>query len=633
MIRARLARARPGWGAVWLAPAALAALVTGYLAWGAWVSAADQHWFAPPLAWWRAALQPDRIGVPLVFLALWLLVLLGYWWPRRRHPQAIGLTVAVAMVLIGGVLASAALAPCRGGQAASGVANWVLDLYVGNPPSFPLGGCTTPALAFQVGAPVCLGATLTGAITAASVLWREPLDRLRARAVRDAIVVTGLDPLTMPLLQELARTHRRSSIVVIEPDSGHPLLADARATGAKVMVAPPASARILLPVLAGRRGCELSYLYALGQDVRENETVLEAARSIVRNCQPDPQRQPHLVARIDDPRHADHWRGEHTGTADLWFEDALSPLEATARTLVNRVFGTGARRLVLCGDSPPALAILLELARRAWELRELVRAAQDGQARPTACPWPAPADRQLLAPLPLRQVILLDERAADLRREYQATAPAPAVSAGPDVLAEPASWRHQLLVMLDALAPAPVPETVVVITDSRPDDSMHAAGRVARLHPRIPLFVLTASGAPPPRPIFDRLWPFQLALLVDGRPPEDTWTRVARHWHECYRLSHPPVPGEPRKLTSRPWAELDEFIRQDNILQLRSVLGEVAKRGRHWLPTRAVPPGSFIELTGADLAAVAQAEHTRWFQRRQGPAGYRTGRRPAGRTG
>ena len=599
-----------------MVPALLAAGVTGYLAWGAWVSAADQRWFSVPLAWWRAPLQPGSIAVPLVFLALWLVALIGYWWPRRLQPQAIGLTAAVAMVLIGGVLTSAALTPCRG-RSASGVAGWVLDLYVGNPPSFPLGRCTTPALAFQVGAPVCLGAALTGALTAASVLWREPLNRLRARAVSDAIVLTGLDALTIPLLQHMAQTRRRSSIVVIEPDSSHPRLAEARATGAKVMVADPASPRILLPVLAGRRGCALSYLYALREDVRDNEAILESARSILRNYQPDPERQPHLVARIDDPRHADHWRGEQSGTSGRWFEDALSPLEATACTLVNEVFRTGARRLLLCGDSPPALAILLELARRAWERGELRQAADDGQAAyqaayqaacravagdgtwPAAGTWPVREDRQLLAPLPVRQVILLDERAGDLRREYQATSPPAAVAAAPDVQAEPASWRDHLLAMADAMPPATAAETVVIITDSRPGQSMHQAGRVARLHPGIPLFVLTPDGAGLNRPIFDRLRPFQLALLVDGAAPEDTWTRVARHWHECYRLSHPPVPGEPRTLTSRPWGELDEFLRQDNVLQLRSVLAEVAQRGRQWMPG---PCGPARQLHRADRA-------------------------------
>ena len=94
------------------------------------------------------------------------------------------------------------------------------------------------------------------------MLWLEPLGRMRARLVWDVTVFTGLDALTLPLLQQLARTRRPGSIVVIEPDGSHPLLAGARATGARIMVADPASPRILLPVLAGRSGCALRYLYA-----------------------------------------------------------------------------------------------------------------------------------------------------------------------------------------------------------------------------------------------------------------------------------------------------------------------------------------------------------------------------------
>ncbi len=115
----------------------------------------------------------------------------------------------------------------------------MLDLYVGNPPSFPIGACHPPlSLAYQLGGPVCLGATLVGALTAATVLWRQPLDRLRARMVRDATIFTGLDTMTMPLLRRLAQTSRAASIVVIEPDASHPLLDEARATGAHVMSRP-----------------------------------------------------------------------------------------------------------------------------------------------------------------------------------------------------------------------------------------------------------------------------------------------------------------------------------------------------------------------------------------------------------
>ena len=207
MVRARLPRIGAGRRIAWLAPAAAGAAVTVYLAWGAWVSATDPGWLRASAAWWRTALQPGALRVPLVFVALWLLALVSYWWPRRLQPQLVGITTVVTMVVIGGVLTGAALMPCRAGQTPSAAVGDVLDLYVGNPPSFPMGVCRPPLpLAYQLGGPVCLGATLTGALTVATVLWRQPVDRLRARLVRDATIVTGLDSMTIPLLRRLAQT-------------------------------------------------------------------------------------------------------------------------------------------------------------------------------------------------------------------------------------------------------------------------------------------------------------------------------------------------------------------------------------------------------------------------------------------
>ena len=85
----------------------------------------------------------------------------------------------------------------------------------------------------------------------------------------------------------------------------------------------------------------------------------------------------------------------------------------------------------------------------------------------------------------------------------------------------------------------------MVVADALSERGMHEAGRVARLHPEIPVFMLTSDGAGTTGAIFDLLHPFQRALLVAGEVPEDSWTRVARHWHECYRLSHPPDAAEP----------------------------------------------------------------------------------------
>src|SRR6202012_3227317 len=445
-------------------------------------------------------------------------------------------------------------------------------LYVGNPPAAYGSGNVCPGqapLALQLGQIICLGATLIGVVGAAATLWREPLSRLKARFVKDATIFTGLDSLTMPLLRKLAETGRPNRIVVIEPDSNHPLLEDARATRAHVMVGNPAAERILLPIIAGWRGCALSYVYALRTDLNENEAVLDAVAAILtrRYRRPDPERQAPPVARIDDPRHADHWRGGHSGISSHWFADALCPHESTASALADRILQTGARQLLLCGDSTLALATLLELGHRARERHELTVAAHpslngDGPA-----------------PSPLDQITLLNPRANDLRREFVATSSVTATDAMPTVVELTGRWQDQLLPLLDGLPEAIVAESAVAIVDGLTEDTMHEAGRVARLHPGLPVFVLTSDGAGMSDAIFDRLHPFQRALLVDGEVPEDVWTRMARHWHECYRLSHPPAAGEPPAPGRRPWPELDDFLRQDNILQLRSIMTAVVERG------------------------------------------------------
>lgn len=604
--------------AVWLVPALLAAGLTGFLAWGAWVSAHDPRWIYLGHMWWRAWLQSDNDEASVTLLTLWFAALACYWWPRRLQPQLVGLTTVVAMVLIGAVLGIASLTPCRGGQTKTAVVAWLLGLYVGNPPSvYQTNSCPgPPPLALQMAEIICLAATLIGATAVAAVLWREPLGRLRARLVRDAVIFTGLDAMTLPLLQLLAGTGRPASIVVIEPESGHPLLDDARATGARVMIGQPASRRVLLPIIAGGRGCALRRVYALREDVPENEAVLVTVKEILDRYRPDPEKQPHLVARIDDPRHADHWRGWHVGASSHCFEDALSAYETTACLLAERIYHTGSAQLMLCGDSTLALAVLRELARRAWEHAELVHAATLGSAaRPPGLDLDGDG-RRSPAPLALQRVVLLDERAEDLRREYLATSPSTMTTSLPAVRAEPRAWDGELLALLDDMAPDRAAATTVVVADTLTEHGKHEAGRVARLHPGVPVFVLASDGPGRSGAIFDMLQPFQRAFLVDGQVPEDVWTRVARHWHECYRLSHPPLPDEPRPVTGRPWADLDAFIQQDNILQIRSIMAAVADRGRRWVPGRSVPPGSFIELTDRELEEVAHVEHTRWYDRR-----------------
>jgi hypothetical protein len=371
------------------------------------------------------------------------------------------------------------------------------------------------------------------------------------------------------------------------------------------------------PVIRGWRGCALNYLYALHQDAAENEAVLTADQDILKRHDPGPARQPRLVARIGSPRPAGHRRGERGGTSNQWPGDALSPPESTACALVNQVLGTGKRRILLCGDDTLALEVLLELAHRCRQRRG--PAAASGPAADPDAAAPDLAAGHAIGPDPVGHITLLDPRAADLQREFFATCPRSVARALPAMDVSDLAWLDGLLATLDGMAPAEAADTIVVITDDFTDASMREAGRAARLHPGIPVFVPSWDGAglTGDQPVFGRLQPFQRALLVDGTAPEDTWTRIARRWHERYRLRHPAVAGQASAVSRREREELDEFVRQDNVLQLRSVMAAVAAHGRRWAPSRAVPPGSIVELTAGELRAVTEAEHTRWYQRRR----------------
>jgi len=615
------ASGQAGWHRhAWVVPATLAATAIGLLCWGAWVYGYDPRWLDGSTAWWRPVLATSQNWTLVGTTALFVAALSVYWWPRRRDQVPIGLIVVVVLVLVAAVLGTASYVPCRGEMSTAGITFWILQLYVGQPPNMiyqsvtPGAACIgQPPLALQLGQIDGLGATLIGALAVGAVLWRKPVDRLQSRFAREATVFTGLSTLTVPLLKRLAAAARSPrAIIVIEPDKNNPLLEEARLTGARVVIGDPASPPLLRPIISALRGCALTHLYALRDEVADNDAVIAAAANILSRYQPGQDRQPHLVALVDDPRHAEHWRGAHSGTSDGWFVDALSSAESTARGLVSRVLRTQPRHVLVCGDSTLTLAILLELARRAWEQAELVKAANAGRLTEPDLP-PAP---DTPAALPLEQVALLDLRSPDIWREYLASAPRAIVNSLPGVAAHPVRWRDHLLRILDAMDRAEASETVAIITESPPGSGVHEAGRVARLHPETPVFVLASSGDGMGGAIFDLLHPFEPGLLVEGVVPEDTWTRVARHWHECYRLSHPLPPGHPRGSARVPWSDLDPFLRQDNILQLRSILAATRARGRRWAPVHLVPPGSIVELSEEDLTEITRAEHTRWQRRR-----------------
>ncbi len=606
---------------IWLLPAALTGAAISLLCWGAWVYGYDPTWLSGSYSWWRPVMRNDQDWTLVATMALLLTSLTVYWWPRRRDRIPIGLITVVVLVLVTATLGTASYVPCRGHLSTAGVTFWILQMYVGQPPSIyqsvgiPAAACGgAPPLGLQLGQIDGLGATLIGAIAVASLLWRKPLDRLQSRFAYDVTIFTGLSALTIPLLRRLAEEARSPrAIIVIEPDEKNPLLEEARLAGVRVVIGKPESSHILRPIIFSVRGCALTHLYALADKVADNEAVIAEAGHILGRYKDkaDPNRQPHLIALIDDPRHADHWRGARSSNWDVWFEDALSSAETTARGLVDQVLRKQPRHLLVCGDSTLTVPILVELARRAWEQAELVKALGVSlEAEPDLMPADAPSL------LPIDDVLLVDLRSRDIKREYLRSAPGAVLRSLPDVVAIPVEWRGDLQDRLDAMDPAQARETAVIIAEGPAGAGVHEAGRIARLRQETSVFVLAASGHAKSGAIFDLLHPFEPGLLVNGDVPEDTWTRVARHWHECYRLSHPLPPGHEKEAARLPWPHLAPFLRDDNILALRSILTAVAKRGRQWTPVHLVREGSVIELSERELTEIAMDEHERWVNRR-----------------
>ena len=590
----------------WVLPAAATVLLVAALAWAAVASAHDQAWLDGPPAW-RHALRPAAHWTLPVLVVLWAGALALYWWPRRHHRLPIALAALLSMVVVGVTLAEASFLPCAGGQApVIAPQSWVLALFTGQmEPRFGGAACPgAPPLAMQLARVVCVAATFIGVAAAAAVLWRTEIDRLKTRFVGELTVMTGLDEMTVALLGRLVAESGQGKVVLVEADPNHPLLEEARATGARVFIADPGRAGTLRPVLTHLGRPAVRQVFALHPGAHDNDTILAGVRQALRQVRQRTEHDPHVVARIDDPRHADTWRGDHIGAHQLWLEDALSPYETTAVFAVRAVLAHRARTLVLCGDTTLALAILIEAARSAWERRELREAAEAG-GQPGSGPG---------AGFP--GIMVMADRAGDLQREFCATAAPQLGAALPEIKITTGHWRGRLLRYLDTQSAAEAAACVVVITDVPSPENTHEAGRVARLHPSTVVYAQSVDDAGDAGVVFDRLHHFRRGFLVDGALPADTWTRLARHNHECYRLRWPVPAGSPRESARRPWDDLDEFFRAENIRQVRQVLSSAVYLGRQWRPLRAVPPGSAVEFTGSELVMIARTEHDRWCARR-----------------
>ena len=177
---------------LWVVPASVGAAAVAFLGWGAWRAGYDPGWLAHEHGLWATVLQPGQSWALLVVVP-WLMALLVCRWPRRvlwrRVPM--GLVIVAGTVVLTAVLGTASYVPCRNGLSAIGVAFWVLQLFLGqSAPVYPgtavCTGLAPPAL--QLAELAGLGATVLGALTVGSALWRPPVEQLRSLLARNVTV-------------------------------------------------------------------------------------------------------------------------------------------------------------------------------------------------------------------------------------------------------------------------------------------------------------------------------------------------------------------------------------------------------------------------------------------------------------
>src|SRR5690606_7731040 len=98
-------------------------------------------------------------------------------------------------------------------------------------------------------------------------------------------------------------------------------------------------------------------------------------------------------------------------------------------------------------------------------------------------------------------------------------------------------------------------------------------------------------------------------------PPEDSWAELARHQHTMYLAASGTDPRPARRPWGEPWTDpeerLPEFIREDNVRQLRALLTGLPnlETGLIWVPYDGTPGDA---LNASEIDVLAESEHFRW---------------------
>lgn len=562
--------------------------------------------------WIHSSLQPDAWWTPLVF-AVALGSTIRLVWILRRHTGAsLSYTAGVILVATTGLLAAPTYASCVGNQSQVWTPiSWTLGLFAGNVAD-PFDGCGSALpLAIQISRLTAAFTTLLALAAVAATAFRNQIDRVALGLARQIILIVGLNDLSPRFIEAAIREHGAdSTIVILTSDPSNPQVDAARQQGARVIIGDATDSSVvrslLLRINSRSRVNILKSAYILTSEpsvtvsVAANLAAVGTTRRIDRSA-------PRVVARIDDPTHAEYWRRRQVDNRLSVLTDTIGVYQVTAQNVVDEALAYGARRIVIVGGSQLAVAILDELNQHERE-RTVTHGGQ-------------PAIKRILIS-PSAEALVADHlRHQSWRSAEEPTSLTQTITEAPSVSAiEP-----------HLLSSAYATVVIVALPPSEHCDRLTA--QVAIQFPDTPVLQLSdAVQGVAPFNLLRNVTRFGTTLVasrvINGRRvpviPEDGWARIARRLHERYLDTTNARAIE--KPSQFPWDELSDFFRESNIRRVLTALDIGVRAGRSWIASetgvRASQP-----LTYAEIKDWAHVEHESW-RRYYISHGWRLGPRP-----
>jgi hypothetical protein len=438
---------------------------------------------------------------------------------------------------------------------------------------------------------------LSTVIAALLQLFHTRIHLLRARLNRGHIVVCGLHPRRLGLVEALRR--RRKKVVVLMPEAHAEGVARCRYAGAVVVTGYAIDGWLLGRVHLRRAKA----LLALSPDDETNIRAALLARQVPR------RRQDGLLKCVVEVSDVDLRQQlaqlNFGGWADNPFDlELINPFDIAAHVL-------WAEAIRLCGDHMPRRLLVVGLGRLGEAL--VLRAArewliEEGEDRGTPRRHIAIVDREA----PQRERHLRDAhsfvgQACDLARltvDVQDSAFArglPGLCAGTDAVdAAFVCLENEVSGLLAALVLSQEPKlkatpTLLQIAGKEGLAMKIGHGEGARIHPvsmeeiyQSPDLVLDAT----------------CEVLARVIHEQYLWNELKRGTFKADKLSH------------RPWPPLDEQYKNSNRGQARHILHKLSLLGCRLVPAPGIgsssEPGTLFEFSKDEVERLAREEHERW---------------------